>query len=137
MRDLWSIAQFDFGLSLEEFGRLTPGMFQALQERRQVQFRHHCLYAGIVASTLINIKLPKDSTPVSPYDFFVGASEAEDESERELEEIKKNIVSAFSMFPNPTPDKLQELHERSVKSLKERGYADAEKIMAELFAEGE
>jgi len=108
---------------------MTPTMFQALQARREVHHRYSCLYAGIVASTLINTHLPEGSTPVSPFDF--GASQG---ASGDRERIKNNLVSMFAMMPSDAkPEFMEKLKARSIAKLKADGYHDAELIFSEVF----
>jgi hypothetical protein len=104
-------------------------MFQALLERRRVEFRYQCLYSGIVAAAVINTRLPADATPLSPYDF--GALE---DVSTDRERIKTNIISLFAMIPSDaSPAYLDALRARTVEKLRAEGHADADVIFEEIF----
>jgi len=115
---------------MEEFGRLTPAMFNALLERREVAFRYQCLCAGLIASTLLNMHMKPDSTRVSPYDF---APTVADDNERERDRAKQNLVSLFAMIEG-SPDFFERMRDKAIAGLKADGFEDAEEIFEEVFA---
>src|ERR1051326_2867207 len=101
-RELWAVAVHDFGLTSEEFGRLTPGMFMALLDRRSAQFRRECYLAGLVASTILNVNRHSEKDRAwSPFDFVPTLQE-----DPERDQIKQNIASLFSMLSGADPSHL-------------------------------
>lgn len=123
------MAVFDFHLSSSEFGRMTPGMFAALLERRAFRFRTQSYLAGLVAATVYN-SAPRGagSQPASPYDFVPQPA-----ADAERDEIKRNIAALFSAVQIRTPQQAEKLRQRALAGLKAEGYADAEEIVNELF----
>lgn len=128
------MAQHDLGVtSLEEFGRLTPSMFQALQERKHIHFKYESYWAGIPASTIINIKLPKNAEPVSPFDF-AGIEHSTEMSE--YEKLRHNITAMFSslsLTSDSSPQRYKALQERTIERLLADGHPDAEEVFDEIF----
>lgn len=124
------MAVYDFGLSSAEFGRMTPGMFAALAERRTFRFRRDSYLAGLVAATVWN-SAPRGpgAQPASPFDFVPTPA-----GDAEREEIKANIRSFFSFVDIRTPEQAQRLREKALAGLKAQGYEDADEIFDEVFA---
>lgn len=122
------MAVYDFGLSSAEFGRMTPGMFAALAERRAYRFRKENYLAGVAASAVYNANRGKDSPVVSAYDFVpVPAADAE------REEAKNNIRSFFAMVDIKSAEQARQMRTKAIEGLRADGYADAEEIFAEVF----
>jgi tetraacyldisaccharide-1-P 4'-kinase len=120
------MARFDLGLSLEEFGQMTPRMFDALLERRHIEFRYQLLAAATVAATVINVNRRPSDPPVSPYDFVI------EETPRDL--AKKNIASLFAMVGTGEPERFDNMRRRAIAGLKQEGFSDAEEIFREVFS---
>jgi len=125
------MAIYDFGLSSAEFGRMTPGMFAALLERRAFRFRYDNYIAGVVAAMVWNASpgRGKDSPVASAYDFVPRPA-----ADAERDEIKRNISALFATVQIRTPEQAEKLRQRALAGLKAQGYADAEEIFDEVFA---
>lgn len=69
---MWAIGVFDFGLSSEQFWKLTPAQFEALSRRHEIVRQQDDLGFGIVASTVANChRNPKKRRkPYEPADFM-------------------------------------------------------------------
>lgn len=125
---MWAVARYDFGLTDEEFGKLTPTQFQLLWERRTANFRRQCYLHGITAAATYNVQRTdwKQET-LSPMDF-IPRSQAETEREA--------IVSFLTKLKGTMPaSKLSEAKQSYLLDLKQKGRADAEGIIAEVFGE--
>jgi hypothetical protein len=58
------------GLSDEEFGALTPGLFDALLQRKKLADKAEYLRAGNIASAVINFSVGHPEEPVTPEMFL-------------------------------------------------------------------
>ena len=67
---LWAVARYDLRLTEEEFWRLTPRQFFALQDRwlNEVEIRDY--HAALVATILANIHRPKTKKPFKITDLM-------------------------------------------------------------------
>lgn len=67
---MWSLAVYDFGLSNEEFLRLTPAQFYALSKRFDVSRKHGDFGFGLVTSAIYNCHRKKGKKAFEPSDFM-------------------------------------------------------------------
>jgi len=69
---MWSIAVYDYGLTDEQFKRLTPIQFHYLGKRFDATKKHQDLGFGIVASTIANAHRDhsKQKKPFVAQDFM-------------------------------------------------------------------
>ena len=69
---MWSIGVYDYGLSTEEFWKLTPSQYHALGKRFDAGRKAADLGFGIVASVIANTNRnpDKQKKPFSPEDFM-------------------------------------------------------------------
>ena len=93
--DLWAIARYDLGQTDEQFGRLTPWMFDLLLARWQAEEKKEFIRAGMVAAAVINFSSCHPDTPVSMMDFVPGGKEEEDLSKLSPEAQASKIITAF------------------------------------------
>ena len=61
-------------LSEEEFGELTPALFEALLDRKQTADKAEYARAGIIAAAVINHSMSPPEKAVHPLDFVPGES---------------------------------------------------------------
>lgn len=68
---MWSIAVYDYGLTTEQFKRLTPAQFYALSKRYDANKKQQDYGFGIVASVIANCNRnpDKQKKPFTPEDF--------------------------------------------------------------------
>jgi hypothetical protein len=115
-------------MTWEEFGEMTPSMFQALHKRRHEDFKRLCYTAGIPASMVYNVNRGEDSNPISPFEFV---------PRRPLtarERVIHNIKSEFAMVKPGTPvEFLEKKRQRTIEHLIKAGHADAEQLFREAF----
>ena len=78
MLDLWAIGRYDLGLSDEDFGSLTPALFEALLIRRTAETKQDYLRSGIVAAAVINSSMAAPKEPVHPIEFVPGETKPEE-----------------------------------------------------------
>jgi hypothetical protein len=122
---LWAVARYDLGLSYEEFGEITPGMFHALCERKRIRYKYERLAHAITASAVYNVNRKQDSPVIQPMDFIVEKTREQEE----LEEIKKVIKTAITAAPAGTSrEVLLKMKANVIKSLNARGRTDSEKV---------
>lgn len=134
---MWAIARYDLGLSTAEFWALTPLQFQALRYRQQVEFRHNCIVAGIVAADGRNRRRTQDSDKVWDWSDFV-MGEVDDIDPRR-EQAKQNIASVYQILNLRGPMTAEQAAEQKAKvirDLRKQGFTDAEVIFGEVFPEG-
>lgn len=74
------MARFDLQLTEEEFGELTPGLFEALVTRKQAADKADYARAGIVAAAVINHSMSPPEKAVHPLDFVPGESKKDREA---------------------------------------------------------
>jgi hypothetical protein len=125
------MARYDFGMTWEEFGRTTPGMFLALMKRLNVRFRHDCYTAGIVASMIANVNRKNDQAKVwSPFDFVPDA-----ERDKRRGELKKQILALFGTLLefNKSPDAIDKARDLVIARLTKAGHTDVEGVFDEVF----
>ena len=72
MQDLWAIARYDLGLTTDDFGELTPALFEALIERRKAESKQDYFRTGLISAAVINTSMAAPKTPVSAMDFVPG-----------------------------------------------------------------
>jgi len=131
--DLWAIAKYDLGLSIEEFEELTPGMFQALCKRRNVHIRYERFANALTASAVYNVNRSSvEDQVVEAFDFVRDETQAL--QREELRKAKKFASRAIGMLPPTTPrEKILEIRLKAIADLKASGRADAEKIMNDVW----
>jgi hypothetical protein len=129
--DLWSIARYDLGLSLEEFEDIDPGMFYALCKRKSIRFKYERLAHAITASAVYNANRQSSDSPIiSPMDFIREV----DPVEEQTKEIKKLIKEVVGSLPAGSPaEKYQEIRSRTIASLESQGRTDAETLFNECW----
>jgi hypothetical protein len=106
----------DFGLTDEQFWRLTPARFAALSERHEQAERRADLRAGVVASTVANVHRDdeKKPDPFTAEDFFPDPYEPEEGDppkprkaaiapEMTPEQILRHMKAAFPKRPKAVP----------------------------------
>jgi LmbE family N-acetylglucosaminyl deacetylase len=131
---MWAMAQDEGWVrSLEEFGRLTPGMFEALKARRAIRHRYACLYAGIAASTIANFagKTLAENARVSAMDFVPGVQE-----DSRLDALRHNIQNFVGLIMAFSPQtSVTVVREKLTTNLVQGGYSKSEvdSIFAEMF----
>ena len=128
---MWAIARYDFGLTQEEFGRLTPGMFKALLSRKQARFREQLYLAGITASMVWNMTPKKSDKALSPWDFV-----PDPEAETRRDELKRNVSAFFGMIVESGANKVfdvEGVRKKIVDKLKGKGHDDVEEVVDEVF----
>ncbi len=102
---------YDFGLSDEQFWKLTPAKFSALSGRHEHANRQSDLRAGFIGSVIANVNRDEAKKP-DPYtaeDFFPDPYEADDENapakaarkagEMTPEQILRHMKAAFPKKP--------------------------------------
>lgn len=125
---MWAVARYDFGLSDEEFGKLTPPQFWRLWERRTVNFRRQCYLHGITAAATYNVRRTDWKQDVlSPMDFVPRSV-----SDSERDEYISHLTKLKDTMP---ASKLPEAKQAYLRTLQEKGRQDAEEIIAEVFGE--
>jgi hypothetical protein len=125
------MARYDFGLTMAEFGRTTPGMFAELIKRQSSRFRRNCYLAGITASMVANVNRPNEQAKVwSPFDFV-----PDPERTKKRDSLKNKIMSVFGamMEFNSSPDSMDKAREKIVTSLTQAGHEDVEEVFDEIF----
>lgn len=124
------MARYDFGLTTEEFGRTTPGMFMALMKRRAAEFKHDCYQTGTIASMLWNVnRKTKDDKVMSPFDFV-----PDEKRDEKREELKRNIHSLFAMLGVNPHTNVKKLRRDTISKLTKAGHKDVEQIFDEVFS---
>ena len=92
--DLWAIARIDLGLSDEEFGDLSYGLFDALMERWWQRERREYMRAGVVASVVANCLGRREGDPaITPMDFVPGEKREVDLDKLPPEEAARRMIS--------------------------------------------
>ena len=127
------MARYDLGLSWEELAELTPNMFRALCERRNVRLKHDRYANAITAAAVYNVHRVGEATPmVEPFDFVRDAKSCELRAKRQ--EAKAKIMQAVGIMPtNTTREKFMEIRERVVAGLTAEGRTDAAELWAECW----
>lgn len=106
---MWSIAIYDFGLTEEQFWRLTFRQFYALSKRHNhdlVRWDHHF---GVVASTIANCNRdPKKKRDAwEPKDFVPDRAPARKlrKTSKAIHEYwKQNVLTAFNVTKKACAD---------------------------------
>jgi hypothetical protein len=119
---LWAVARYDFGLTNEQFGELTPAMFVALLERRWQEFRRGMYGQAVVAAQNYNLHRPEDAAMLSAMDFIPGSVNTDDEKQ---EEVRRNVMAWHSMHPDATSEQIAALRTRVIAGLVKQGYEEA------------
>ena len=129
---MWAWARYDFGLSDEEFGDLTPGEFNALCTRRNIRIRYERYANAITAAAVYNVnRRSSDDAIVSAFDFV--RDEQESEKQERLLKAKKFVRQALAL-PLGTPrEKFLEVRIKVVADLKASGYDNATQIVDDCF----
>jgi hypothetical protein len=127
---MWALCRDEWHMSLEEFGKLTMGMYEELTKRRTIRHRFECYYAGLTSSTIANYagKSLKDGYTVSPLDFVPMPPPSY------LVEIKDQLRVAVSLCMKTGRD-LNVARERARTSLVQKGFEPGEiqEILDEVF----
>jgi hypothetical protein len=102
-------------------------MFYALMERRWVRHKRNIFYAGIVASTLINLKV-SSGDHISAEDFVPKVADPRDAARR-------NVMALFSMLDAKglMPEDLEALRKRTVQGMLAQGITDADAVFESIF----
>jgi len=126
------MAQYDFGLSDEEFGELTPGEFNALCKRRNIRIRYERYAHAITASAIYNCnRADADASIVTAFDFI--RTEEDAEKLEKLNKAKRFIKQALALPLGTDRAKFLEVRGKVIQDLKASGYQDAEQIVDESF----
>ena len=97
MQDLWAIGRYDLGLTDDEFGVLTPGLLEALLDRKQAESKQDYFRTGLISAAVINTSMAAPKRPVSALDFVPGEKPKEkDLSTMTGEEAEAEILAQFS-----------------------------------------
>lgn len=112
---------------------MTPGMFAALQKRKQVRFSEQLYIAGINASMTWNTT-PKaaGSQMLSPWDFVPDPA-----AETRRNELKRNVSALFGMIVESNAQMvfdMEGVRKKIVDKLKGKGHDDVEAVVDEVFA---
>lgn len=73
---MWSIGVYDFGLTSEQFWRLTPAQFHALSKKRDDDALIHDSRMAQVICTMRNVWRGKNSRVVKPEDILPSLGKA-------------------------------------------------------------
>jgi hypothetical protein len=125
------MAKFDFGITLEEFGRATPGMFMALMKRQNVEFRHNCYLAGITASIVANVNRANDEARIwTAIDFVPDRAK-----ETRRDKLKSQIHATFGAMLefNSSPEAMDAARKTIIERLTKAGNEDVEEVFNEVF----
>lgn len=126
------MARYDFGLSEEEFGELTPGEFSALCKRRNTRIRYERYANALTASAVYNCNRPNSDDPmVTAFDFVRDEKDAEKREKRNT--AKKFVQQALALPLGTAREKFLEIRLKVINDLKASGYEDAEEIVNECF----
>jgi hypothetical protein len=125
------MARYDFGMTLEEFGKTTPGQFMALIKRQNNRFRRECYLAGVTASMIANVNRPDQKAKYwTPWDFVPDPERA-----NKRNDLKSQIMKVFGamMEFNASPSAMDSARERIVAKLTKQGHTDVEEVFDEVF----
>jgi hypothetical protein len=122
-----AVAFYDFRLTEEQFGRLTPLQFWALWDRRAAAFRQQCYLQGIVASAVFNSQ--RTDSKQHLFDCWDFVPRSRDEAQRE--EI---VLMLRQQLNNIPADHQQAARRKWEEKLQEIGRADTEEILTQVFA---
>lgn len=97
-----------------------------------MRHKYASYYAGIVASTLLNVKMSSDSTPISAYDFV---PRVVDPQQAINDKAYTNLFSTLSLLSDKglMPADITELRARSIQAMRDEGVEDPEGIFTEVF----
>ena len=125
------MARYDFGMTTQEFGRTTPGMFAALIKRQSVRFRRECYLAGITAAMIANVNRQDEHAKVwNPFDFVPDRDR--DVKRNKLREQIMSIIRPLMEF-NSAPEALDKARAGIVSNLIKAGHEDVEEVFDEMF----
>lgn len=101
-------------------------MFNALCTRRNIRFKYDRYAAGMVAASVYNTnRISADSPMITAFDFIREPDPDRDERQK----IKALIQQVIGQLPSNTPkDKLRDIRNRTIASLKSQGRTDAETL---------
>ncbi len=126
------MASYDFGLTREEFGELTPGEFRALCKRRNIRIKYERYANALTASAVYNVNRRSEETPtVTAFDFIRDEIDAEKKEQRN--KAKSFVKTAFNVRLGTPMEKILEIKVKVIADLKAAGYTDAEEIVYECF----
>jgi hypothetical protein len=124
---MWVFARYWFGLTLEEFGELTPKDFWDLWQQRQVEFKRNCYLQGITASM---IAAAHGAENITPFDFIGKTAE-----EVQRDAIVRTLQKTHNELQRVFPERLPQARISCLANLQSRGIPNAEKIIEEVFGE--
>jgi hypothetical protein len=121
------------GLSADELGQLTPAMFRALCDRRNVRLKHERFANALTASAVYNVNRPSADEPmVSAYDFVRDGKDSQEHHERQT--LKRQIKHAVMSMPQATPRaKFLKMRTNIIAQLTSQGRTDAAELWAECW----
>lgn len=118
---------------MEEFGELTPSMFQELCKRRNTRIRYDRYANALTASAVYNVNRAGDDAPmITAFDFI---RDEKDAAKREkLREAKRFFRTAIGQMPMTTPRaKFLEIRSKSIADLTASGYSNAEALFDSVW----
>lgn len=127
------MARYDLSLSWEELQDLTPSMFGALCNRRNIRLKHERFANAQTAAAVYNVNRVSNQTPLmTAYDFV--RDEAASKARAEMLAIKAGIKQAVGCAKWDTPrEKFLAMRLRIIKQLEAQGRIDAKELWAECW----
>ncbi len=126
------MARYDLGLTWEEFGELTPTMFNALCKRRNIKMKHERFANALTAAAVYNVNRAGDSEILTAYDFVRDAKDSEARSQRQT--LKRQIKDAIGRLPADAPRaRCLKVRESVIAGMVALGRTDAEELWAECW----
>jgi len=130
---MWALARVEWGMTIEEFGELTMGQWEALLTRRTISHRYNCLYSGMVAASVENSAgrtLP-ENVYKSAFDFVPLPVDVSSKNS-----LKQNLHTCIALikFVAPHAD-METVRAKAIDSLVQKGYEQGEvnEILEEMF----
>jgi len=129
------MARYDLGLSWEEFGECTPGMFQALCKRRNTRLKYERFANAQVAAAVYNMagRMRSDDAPeVTAFDFVMD----EEESAKRENDIKfrRYVQKAIGQLPiSASLEKLREKRLKVIEDLRASGCGEPEAFFDSIW----
>jgi len=120
-------ARYDLGLSVGEFGRLTPAEFWGMWERKRLAFKRACYLQGITAAACFNSRRSSDSQHIFDAGEFVPRSL----EQAQREEIVMTLRRELMMLK---PAEIPLARKKWEETLTSVGIADVGQVLAEVFA---
>lgn len=107
---------------------MTCAQMYALMERRYVRHKHSLYYAGVIASTLINLK-KIDGDLVCAEDFVPRVVDPRDAARR-------NVMALLGMLDaKQLPTDMDAIRKRMVQGMLDQGINDADEVFDEMFSQ--